>query len=130
MLTDLRVLSSRLAEATVGTDARIVPVHPTDAALLDLVRPGDVVDVLAVSARGGREPTQERPRVVATNAVVVLVSARRSQAAGDGVVLVALPRVGGQRGGRRIAVASDHPDLPLSASPSSSAVRPADRVSV
>lgn len=90
VLTDLRVLSSRLPEATVGTDARIVPVHPTDAALLDLVRPGDVVDVLAVSAAvAGAD--QERPRVVATNAVVVLVSAAAKSAGREGVVLVALP---------------------------------------
>lgn len=90
VLTDLRVLSSRLPEATVGTDARIVPVHPTDAALLDLVRPGDVVDVLAVSAPvAGAD--QERPRVVATNAVVVLVSAAAKSGGRDGIVLVALP---------------------------------------
>jgi Flp pilus assembly protein CpaB len=90
VLTDLRVLSSRLPEATVGSDARIVPVHPTDAALLDLVRPGDVVDVLAVSPPvAGAD--QERPRVVATNAVVVLVSAAGKSGGRDGVVLVALP---------------------------------------
>jgi Flp pilus assembly protein CpaB len=92
VLTDLRVLSSRLADASVGTDARIVPVHPTDAALLDLVRTGDVVDVLAVSepAGGGAE---ERSRVVATNAVVVLVSAKSKETGRDGVVLIALPRL-------------------------------------
>jgi Flp pilus assembly protein CpaB len=91
VLTDLRVLGSRLADASVGTDARIVPVHPTDAALLDLVRTGDVVDVLAVSeAAGGAE---ERSRVVATNAVVVLVSAKSKETGRDGVVLIALPRL-------------------------------------
>jgi hypothetical protein len=87
VLTDVRVLSSRLADAVVGPDARIVPVHPTDAALLDLVRPGDVVDVLAVSEAAGAsqgDPPTERTRVVATDAVVVLVSAKR-------VVLIALP---------------------------------------
>lgn len=92
VLTDLRVLSSRLADASVGTDARIVPVHPTDAALLDLVRTGDVVDVLAVSEAAGGA-AEERSRVVATNAVVVLVSAKSKETGRDGVVLIALPRL-------------------------------------
>jgi Flp pilus assembly protein CpaB len=85
VLTDVRVLSPRLADAAAGPDARVVPLHLTDAALLDLVRAGDVVDVLAVS-----DPDSP-PRVVATNAVVVLVSAKTKDAGRDGVVLVALP---------------------------------------
>jgi len=87
VLTDVRVMSSRLADATAGPDARIVPVHPTDAALLDLVRTGDVVDVLAVSDDAG----EQRSRVVATNAIVVLVSSTSKDRGRDGVVLVALP---------------------------------------
>jgi len=90
VLTDVRVLGSRLADATAGPDARIVPVHPTDAALLDLVRTGDVVDVLAVSdaVDGSGE---QRSRVVATNAIVVLVASASKDRGRDGVVLVALP---------------------------------------
>jgi Flp pilus assembly protein CpaB len=78
ILTDVRVLGSRLADAAVGPDARVVPLHLADAALLDLVRPGDVVDVLSVSDSGGAADAsaEGRPRVVATNAVVVLVSAK------------------------------------------------------
>jgi Flp pilus assembly protein CpaB len=94
ILTDVRVLSSRLADAAVGADARIVPIHPADAALLDLVRPGDVVDVLTVSdPAGAHDDTGAggRPRVVATDAVVVLVSATAKEAVREGVVLVALP---------------------------------------
>jgi Flp pilus assembly protein CpaB len=95
VLTDVRVLSSRLADASVGPDARVVPVHLADAALLDLVRPGDVVDVLAVSDSAGSAMADGSavpgPRVVATDAVVVLVSARTKEAARDGVVLIALP---------------------------------------
>jgi Flp pilus assembly protein CpaB len=95
VLTDVRVLSSRLADATIGSDARIVPVHPADAALLDLVRPGDVVDVVAASESSGPMPTDGtasgRPRVIASGAVVVLVSAKAKEAVRDGVVLVALP---------------------------------------
>jgi Flp pilus assembly protein CpaB len=89
IITDARVLGSRLAGLAAGPDARVVPLHLADAAVADLIRPGDVVDVLgAVSAE-----TDAEPRVVATNAVVVLVSARQTSAgAGDDrVVLVALP---------------------------------------
>jgi Flp pilus assembly protein CpaB len=89
IITDARVLGSRLSGLAAGPDARVVPLHLADAAVLDLIRPGDMVDVLgAVSA----EPDAE-PRVVATNAIVVLVSARqKSVGAGDDrVVLVALP---------------------------------------
>lgn len=88
VITDVRLLDSRLAEASAGPDARIVPLHLTDGALLDLVRTGDVVDVLAASADG-----DAAPRVVATAAVVVMVSPRsKSATAGeDRVVLVALP---------------------------------------
>ena len=90
VLTDVRVLGSRLADATAGPEARIVPVHPTDAALLDLVRTGDVVDVLAVSEAVDGSGEQ-RSRVVATNAIVVLVSSASKDRGRDGVVLVALP---------------------------------------
>jgi Flp pilus assembly protein CpaB len=94
VLTDVRLLGSRLAEAAVGPGARIVPLHLTDGALVDLVRVGDVVDVLAA-------PANEAPatgaaavtKVVATDAVVVLVSAKQKvqSADSDRVVLVALP---------------------------------------
>jgi len=50
VVTDVRVLGSRLAESTAGPGARIVPLHLADSALLDLVRVGDVVDVLAAPA--------------------------------------------------------------------------------
>jgi Flp pilus assembly protein CpaB len=97
VITDVRLLGSRLAKSAAGPDARIVPLHPADSALVDMVRPGDVVDVLAASQTGpdtgpGADPTA-RPRVVATGATVVLVSAKaKTQTAGnDRVVLVALP---------------------------------------
>jgi Flp pilus assembly protein CpaB len=93
VLTDVRVLGPRLAEATAGPDARVVPLHLADLALLDLLRPGDVVDVLAASSVTPGGDTAAAPRVVATNAVVVLVSERAvSPTNGDQrVVLVALP---------------------------------------
>jgi Flp pilus assembly protein CpaB len=87
VLTDVRLLGPRLAQSAAGPDARIVPLHLADTALLDLVRPGDVVDVLAA-------PDDDAdPRVVATDAVVVLVSEKQKgpSTGGDRVLLVALP---------------------------------------
>jgi Flp pilus assembly protein CpaB len=88
VLTDVRVLGPRLAESVAGPDARIVPLPLADSALLDLVRPGDVVDVLAA----GSAPDSVT-HLVATDAVVVLVSEKPKGAGngGDRVVLVALP---------------------------------------
>lgn len=89
VLTDVRLLGNRLAESTAGPGARIVPLHLADSALIDLVRVGDVVDVLAAPA----SDPQPVSKVLATDAVVVLVSAKqKAQAANaDRVVLVALP---------------------------------------
>lgn len=89
VLTDVRLLGSRLAEAAAGPDARVVPLHLADNAVVDLVRTGDVVDILAAADSGG----EAVPRVVATDGVVVLVSAKPKgpSAANDRVVLVALP---------------------------------------
>jgi aspartate 1-decarboxylase len=86
-----------LAEAAIaskaGPGARIVPLHLADGALIDLVRVGDVVDVLAAPTSGPQEIAQATPKVVATDAVVVLVSAKEKVQAADSdrVVLVALP---------------------------------------
>lgn len=91
VLTDVRLLGPRLAESTAGPDARIVPLPLSDTALLDLVRPGDVVDVLAAATSD--TGADAKPQVVATDAVVVLVSEKpKGAGAGrDRVVLVALP---------------------------------------
>lgn len=93
VLTDVRVLGSRLAEATAGPGARIVPLHLADVALIDLVREGDVVDVLAAPAAVPVDTPPTAPKVVATDAVVVLVSPKEKvqSAEADRVVLVALP---------------------------------------
>lgn len=90
VLTDVRLLSRRLAESAVGPDARIVPVHPADSALADLVRPGDVVDVVAASETASQS-NPKGPSVIATDAIVVMVSAKQKAATNDRVVLVALP---------------------------------------
>ncbi|ORV82999.1 flagellar biosynthesis protein FlgA [Mycobacterium interjectum] len=98
VLTDVRLLGSRLAEAAIGSKAgpgaRIVPLHLADGALIDLLRVGDVVDVLAAPAADA--PATGAPavtKVVATDAVVVLVSPKQKVQAADSdrVVLVALP---------------------------------------
>jgi hypothetical protein len=93
VLTDVRILGSRLAESTAGPGARIVPLHLADSALIDLVRVGDVVDVLAAPATDGPTGTAAVTKVVATDAVVMLVSAKQKVQAADSdrVVLVALP---------------------------------------
>ncbi|KRE28972.1 flagellar biosynthesis protein FlgA [Mycobacterium sp. Soil538] len=90
-LTDVRLLGPRLAESAAGSDARIVALPLADAALLDLLRPGDVVDVVSAPASADAE---SQARVMATDAVVVLVSAKATGIAAQGgnrVVLVALP---------------------------------------
>jgi len=93
VLTDVRLLSSRLAESTAGPGARIVPLRLADNALIDLVRVGDVVDILAAPATDARADSQSVAKVVATDAVVVLVSAKGKvrDTDSDRVVLVALP---------------------------------------
>ena len=93
VLTDVRLLGSRLAESTAGPGARIVPLHLADGALLDLVRVGDVVDVLTAPGAGVQDNGQAGTKVLATDAVVVLVSAKQKVQAADSdrVVLVALP---------------------------------------
>ncbi|WP_431233560.1 SAF domain-containing protein [Mycolicibacterium psychrotolerans] len=92
VLTDVRVLGSRLTGLSAGPDARVVPLHLADAAVLDVIRPGDIVDVMGAADAGG----DAKPMLAATNAVVVLVSPKQKAAgAGDDrVVLVALPAAG------------------------------------
>jgi len=90
VLTDVRLLGPRLAESTAGPDARIVPLPLADSALLDLIRPGDVVDVLAATTSD--TGADARPQLIATDAVVVLVSEKpKGAGTGSRVVLVALP---------------------------------------
>jgi Flp pilus assembly protein CpaB len=91
VITDVRLLSPRLAESAAGPGARVVPLHLADTALVDLIRSGDVVDVLAATTSDTGADGQ--PRVIATDAVVVLVSEKQKGAGSgsDRVVLVALP---------------------------------------
>lgn len=90
VLTDTRVLGSRLVGLSAGPDARVVPLHLAESAVLDLLRAGDVVDVVGANEGPARE---SRPRVVASEAVVVLVSPASTAigSSNDRVVLVALP---------------------------------------
>lgn len=87
VLTDVRLLSSRLTQAAAGTDARIVPLRPAESALVDLLRPGDVVDVVAAPDTDPRTGA----RVLAPGAIVVLVSGVQNRSSDERVVLVAVP---------------------------------------
>ena len=89
ILTDARVLTSRLTGLTTGPQSRIVPLHLNDAAVPDLIRTGDVVDVLGAPDADA----QSKPRLLATDAVVVLVSpaGKGMGSFGERVVMVALP---------------------------------------
>ncbi|ULN46565.1 SAF domain-containing protein [Mycolicibacterium goodii] len=99
VLTDVRVLGSRLAELAVGPDARIVPLPLGDAALLDVIRAGDVVDVLTTY---DDEANGAKPRLIASDAVVALISQKPKGAGQDRVALVALPA----RSANEVAAAS------------------------
>lgn len=89
VLTDVRLLGRRLTEATAGPDARIVGVHPADSALTELIRPGDIVDIVA-APEADLPGNTNSGRVLAAGGVVVLVSDHKTTA-DDRVVLVALP---------------------------------------
>ena len=73
----------------------MVAIRLADAAVADLIRSGDIVDVLAAATATGAGA----PRVIATGAVVVLVPPGSSRAtAADGrILLVALPAPAAQR---------------------------------
>lgn len=87
VLTDARVLGSRLTGLSAGPDGRVVPLHMADSAVADLIHPGDRVDVLGAP----EAEADARPRVLATDAVVVLVSPKPDASGGQRIVLVALP---------------------------------------
>src|SRR5690606_12535530 len=88
VLTDVRLLGPRLAESAAGPGARIVPLALSDPALTDLIRVGDVIDVLGAAT--GAPTTDARTHLLAAAAVVVLVS-EKPRTGGDRVVLVAVP---------------------------------------
>lgn len=91
VVTDVRLLGPRLAESSAGPGARIVPLPLADAAVLDLIRVGDVVDIVTAPLSAD---TDSDARLIATDAVVVLVSEEGSglvARGSDRVVLVALP---------------------------------------
>ncbi|NLU82604.1 SAF domain-containing protein [Rhodococcus sp. HNM0569] len=98
VVTDVRVMSPRLAAATTGIDdARVVPVRLADEGVTGLLREGDRVDVLAAGS------DTDTARVVATGAVVVLVTASDDPRASDArIVMLALAA----RDAQQVAAAS------------------------
>jgi Flp pilus assembly protein CpaB len=92
IVTDARVLSSRLPmELLQRADARLVPVKLADTAVIDLLREGDVVDVLSIDESVDHQPSATR--VLAKSAVVALVSqATGSRSGADArLAILALP---------------------------------------
>ncbi|KIQ17066.1 SAF domain-containing protein [Rhodococcus sp. MEB064] len=80
VLTDVRLLGPRLASATLrADDARVVPIRLADPELADLLRAGDVVDVVR-AADGDSADDGGGTGIIAEAATVVVVSA-----AGTGV---------------------------------------------
>ncbi|KQR97508.1 hypothetical protein ASG12_16500 [Williamsia sp. Leaf354] len=98
ILTDWRLLSARLPAQLVGDpDARLVPIRLADDAVIDLLRSGDVVDVLTESADTD-SPGQGRGgpgggRVLVRGAVVAVVPAHDARDRGGRapVVMLAMP---------------------------------------
>ncbi|MEH3154624.1 MAG: SAF domain-containing protein [Gordonia paraffinivorans] len=99
ILTDWRLLSPRLPALLAADDgARLVPVRLADDAVVDLLRTGDVVDVLTESddAAADTSPKQPSPRhdgtVLVRGAVVAVVPAPRSaRDTRAPVVMLAMP---------------------------------------
>lgn len=68
IITDTRLLTPRLTAAALGDiDARIVPIRPSDRAIVELLHTGDRVDILSADDQTGD------PQPIAENALVVLV---------------------------------------------------------
>ena len=93
MMTDSRVLTSRLpAQIMQRPDARLVPVKVADTAVIDLLREGDVVDVLSID-NADTPQESSATRLLAKGAVVALVSEESgSRTASSGrLAVLALP---------------------------------------
>ncbi|MCJ0905361.1 SAF domain-containing protein [Rhodococcus sp. ARC_M6] len=93
-VTDIRILGSRSARESTGIDdARIVPVRLADAAVADILRSGDIVDVLTVGADTPEATsTDASPRILASGAVVVLVTAAENASnQREQIIMLALP---------------------------------------
>ncbi|AWG98108.1 RcpC/CpaB family pilus assembly protein [Rhodococcus ruber] len=90
-LVGVRMLGPRLAAATTGDSAaRVVPVRLADPGVGDLLREGDLVDVLTVAEASA--PSAPEVRVLATGATVVLAQGTdETNNRGEKVVLLALP---------------------------------------
>ncbi|WP_019200686.1 RcpC/CpaB family pilus assembly protein [Tsukamurella sp. 1534] len=74
ILTDRRVLTDRTA-GQIRPGARLVPVALEDSATMDLLRPGDVVDVVAQRKPRAGERDDGAPLVLARQATVAVAAA-------------------------------------------------------
>ncbi|GAA1897171.1 SAF domain-containing protein [Williamsia serinedens] len=98
MLTDWRLLSPRLPALLADDDgARLVPVRLADDAVVDLLRTGDVVDVLTESDDttadvSARQPARHGGTVLVRGAVVAVVPPpRTTRDTRAPVVMLAMP---------------------------------------
>ena len=90
ILTDSRVLTSRLpVQIMQRPDARLVPVKVADTAVIDLLREGDVVDVLSIDDADTAEGSSAT-KVLAKAAVVALVSQESGSRTGSDARLAVL----------------------------------------
>jgi pilus assembly protein CpaB len=91
-LTDARVVGPELARLAAGSGSVAAPVRLADPAVAGLVRPGDRVDVVAVTGTGGTS-------TVASGVEVLAVPATPASNSSDGALVVlavpewAAPRV-------------------------------------
>ncbi|GAA1007738.1 hypothetical protein GCM10009551_088320 [Nocardiopsis tropica] len=74
ILTDRRVLTDRTA-GQIRPGARLVPVALQDSATMDLLRPGDVVDVVAQRKPRAGDQDDGAPLVLARSATVAVAAA-------------------------------------------------------
>ncbi|MCV7191907.1 SAF domain-containing protein [Mycolicibacterium brumae] len=91
ILTDLRVLGSRLTETGDDPTLRVAPIRLADPAVVDVLRVGDLVDVLAAGE------DSENAQLLASDALVVLIPPPRNGPADGRILLVALPATAAQR---------------------------------
>lgn len=74
ILTDRRVLTDRTA-GQIRPGSRLVPIALQDSATMDLLRPGDVVDVVAQRKPRAGERDDGTPLVLARSATVAVAAA-------------------------------------------------------
>ncbi|MET9327695.1 Flp pilus assembly protein CpaB [Tsukamurella sp. NPDC003166] len=89
ILTGRRVLSDRTA-GFIRPGSRLVPIALQDAATMDLLRPGDVVDVVAQRKPRAGERDDGAPSVLARSATVAVAAAAQASRQQARTVMLAM----------------------------------------